>query len=111
MNPHLAALHAYPFERLAALKAGLTPPPGLGHIAMSIGEPQHEAPAFVLDKLRASLNQYGSYPANALTVRLLLEISAATRLIGVSALGGQAGQKPSPIGTNWSYRVEIAPRL
>ena len=34
MNARLEALHAYPFERLARLKAGLTPPPALKHIAM-----------------------------------------------------------------------------
>jgi len=65
MNPHLAALHAYPFERLAALKAGLTPPPGLGHIAMSIGEPQHRPPQLVLDALQDNLGRLGSYPATA----------------------------------------------
>jgi N-succinyldiaminopimelate aminotransferase len=65
MNPHLDALHAYPFERLAALKAGVTPPPGLAHIAMSIGEPQHPAPAFLRDTLRRHLEGLGSYPATA----------------------------------------------
>jgi len=63
MNPRLERLHAYPFERLAQLKAGVTPPPGLAHIGMSIGEPQHTPPPFVLDTLRASLDQLGSYPA------------------------------------------------
>lgn len=65
MNPRLERLHAYPFERLARLKAGVTPPAGLSHIAMSIGEPQHAPPAFVLETLRASLGQLGSYPATA----------------------------------------------
>lgn len=65
MNPRLEQLHAYPFERLARLKAGVTPPAGLGHIAMSIGEPQHVAPGFVVDKLRESLDQLGTYPATA----------------------------------------------
>jgi N-succinyldiaminopimelate aminotransferase len=63
MNPRLAALHAYPFERLAALKAGVTPPPHLKHIAMSIGEPQHPSPEFVLETLRRSLGELGSYPS------------------------------------------------
>ena len=65
MNPRLERLHAYPFERLARLKAGVTPPPGLAHIAMSIGEPQHAAPEFVLETLRRSLDRLGSYPATA----------------------------------------------
>jgi N-succinyldiaminopimelate aminotransferase len=63
MNPRLQALHPYPFERLAALKSGITPPPQLKHIAMSIGEPQHAPPQFVLETLRRSLDELGSYPA------------------------------------------------
>jgi len=65
VNPRLEKLHAYPFERLARLKAGATPPAGLEHIAMSIGEPQHAPPAFVLDSLRENLHRLGSYPATA----------------------------------------------
>ena len=52
MNERLAQLTAYPFERLARLKAGQTPPAGLAHIAMSIGEPRHAPPAFVIEALR-----------------------------------------------------------
>ena len=65
MNPRLDRLHAYPFERLARLKAGVTPPAGLEHIGMSIGEPQHTPPAFVLDTLRENLHRLGSYPITA----------------------------------------------
>lgn len=65
MNPRLDRLHAYPFERLARLKAGVTPPAGLSPIAMSIGEPQHRAPDFVLETLRANLHRLGSYPTTA----------------------------------------------
>ncbi|MBS0422121.1 MAG: succinyldiaminopimelate transaminase [Proteobacteria bacterium] len=65
MNPRLDRLHAYPFERLARLKAGVTPPAHLQHIAMSIGEPQHTPPAFVLEALRQNLHRLGSYPATA----------------------------------------------
>jgi N-succinyldiaminopimelate aminotransferase len=63
MNPSLARLIAYPFERLARLKAPLVPPPGLPHIALSIGEPRHPAPQAVLDTLRAHLTELDSYPA------------------------------------------------
>jgi N-succinyldiaminopimelate aminotransferase len=65
VNPRLDKLHAYPFERLARLKRGASPPAGLPHIAMSIGEPQHTPPAFVLDSLRENLHKLGSYPATA----------------------------------------------
>jgi N-succinyldiaminopimelate aminotransferase len=62
MNPALARLQAYPFERLRTLLADACPPPGLAAIAMSIGEPRHEAPPFVLEALRANLHQLDSYP-------------------------------------------------
>jgi len=48
MNPRLGALHTYPFEKLAKLLAGAAAPPGLPHIALSIGEPQHDPPPFLL---------------------------------------------------------------
>ncbi len=59
----LDLLQPYPFERLARLKAGITPPAGLRHVSMSIGEPQHAAPPFVLEALRANLHKVGTYPA------------------------------------------------
>ena len=65
MNDRLALLTAYPFERLARLKAGQVPPAGLPHIAMSIGEPRHAPPNFVLDALRQNLGKLDSYPATA----------------------------------------------
>ncbi|HET9865066.1 MAG TPA: succinyldiaminopimelate transaminase [Steroidobacteraceae bacterium] len=63
MNERLERLTAYPFERLARLKAGRTPPADLPHIAMSIGEPRHAPPAFVIEALRQNLGKLDSYPA------------------------------------------------
>jgi N-succinyldiaminopimelate aminotransferase len=62
MNPALARLQAYPFERLRALLADARPPANLTAIALSIGEPRHEAPPFVLETLRANLHRLDSYP-------------------------------------------------
>lgn len=70
MNPDLARLHAYPFERLAALKAGVSPPKDLAHIALSIGEPKHAPPAFVVETLRNALAGLGAYPTTAGTPEL-----------------------------------------
>jgi len=70
MNPGLESLTAYPFERLARLKSGVVAPPGLPHIAMSIGEPQHPPPPFVIEALRQNLEALGSYPATAGTPAL-----------------------------------------
>lgn len=62
MNPDLNHLHPYPFEKLAALKAAVTAPDDLTHIALSIGEPKHLPPAFVLQKLTDSLDRLSEYP-------------------------------------------------
>ena len=61
MNHDLALLQPYPFEKLATLKAGITPP-ALEPIALSIGEPKHEPPAFVLETLRQNLHALTQYP-------------------------------------------------
>ncbi len=62
MNPGLARLQPYPFERLRALLADARQPPDLPHIALSIGEPQHPPPAFVLQVLAANLHRLDRYP-------------------------------------------------
>jgi N-succinyldiaminopimelate aminotransferase len=77
MNPALERLQAYPFERLARLLSGSTPPPELRHIGMSIGEPQHAPPALALDALRAHLHELGSYPATRGLSALRAALAAA----------------------------------
>ena len=62
MNTDLSRLHRYPFEKLAELKQGLEPPNHLDHIALSIGEPQHPAPQFVVEHLIAHLHRLSNYP-------------------------------------------------
>jgi len=70
MNPRLRSLHTYPFEKLAKLMAGATAPAHLPAIALSIGEPQHEPPALVLEALRQGVTRLGAYPATAGTPEL-----------------------------------------
>jgi N-succinyldiaminopimelate aminotransferase len=65
MNPRLALLRPYPFERLRALLAGAEPPASLRHIALSIGEPKHSPPGFVGEALTRALGTLGSYPLAA----------------------------------------------
>jgi N-succinyldiaminopimelate aminotransferase len=65
MNPRLRQLRPYPFERLRALLADATPPAGLRHIPLSIGEPKHTPPAFVGAALTRALGTLGSYPLAA----------------------------------------------
>jgi N-succinyldiaminopimelate aminotransferase len=62
MNANLKNLHPYPFERLNQLKAGLTPPEHLSHIALSIGEPKHPSPEFVKQVLADSIDKLAQYP-------------------------------------------------
>jgi len=70
MNPDLDKLQPYPFEKLVALKADCTPPDGLAHIALSIGEPKHPAPPVALDAIRDHLQQLNQYPVTRGSARL-----------------------------------------
>lgn len=63
MNSNLELLQPYPFEKLAALKAQVTPPAGRPHIALSIGEPKHPPPEFVVRTLAAKLSGLANYPS------------------------------------------------
>ena len=63
MNPRLDLLQPYPFEKLRALFAGVSPPADLGEIRLSIGEPQHETPAFIKEVLTQNLGGLAAYPA------------------------------------------------
>ena len=62
MNPDLAKLQAYPFQRIAALKQGATPVSNKTLISLAIGEPQHAMPNFVLKTLLENLSTYQHYP-------------------------------------------------
>ena len=71
MNPLLASLQPYPFERLRQLFAGVTPPPQLAHISLGIGEPKHATPQFIKDALIGSLDTaLSGYPATAGELRM-----------------------------------------
>jgi N-succinyldiaminopimelate aminotransferase len=65
MNPLLHKLQPYPFERLRQLFADLTPASEKSAISLSIGEPRHPSPPFVLEALAASLDKLANYPATA----------------------------------------------
>lgn len=62
MNPHLASLHPYPFEKLAQLKQGITPPTNLHPITLSIGEPAHATPHCLQQALMTHLHGLANYP-------------------------------------------------
>lgn len=62
MNPSLARLHPYPFERLARIKQAISLPVDKKPIDLSIGEPKHPAPNFIKQELIRQIDSMGSYP-------------------------------------------------
>ena len=96
MNPDLDALQPYPFERLAALKADLTPPTDLAHRPLTIGEPQHAPYQAALDALTRHQHDFARYPAIAGLPELRQAIAdwASTRF-GLDGL--DAGRQVLPV--------------
>lgn len=76
MNPNINKLQAYPFEKLAQLKKNIKAPAHLEHIALSIGEPKHQPPEFVLQVLRKHLHEISKYPSTKGSDELRQSISS-----------------------------------
>lgn len=62
MNNNLSYLHPYPFAKMATLLANSSPAHDYTEIKLSIGEPKHAPPAFVLDELQENLDKLCRYP-------------------------------------------------
>ncbi len=62
MNPNLDRLQSYPFQKLSALYAGVTPNPALKPISLHIGEPKHPTPEFIKQTLADNLAGLAHYP-------------------------------------------------
>ncbi|MEH6343732.1 MAG: succinyldiaminopimelate transaminase [Bermanella sp.] len=62
MNPNLAKLQPYPFEKLNKLKAEAQVSTDLPHIALSIGEPKHASPEFVKQAMIDNMDKMANYP-------------------------------------------------
>jgi len=75
MNPDLAKLHPYPFEKLAKLKQGCNPPVDKPHIALSIGEPKHPTPSFITEAVIEHLHGLSTYPTTIGTIELRQSIA------------------------------------
>jgi N-succinyldiaminopimelate aminotransferase len=65
VNPLLARLNPYPFEKLRALISANSPDPKLASINLSIGEPKHPTPELVKQALVGALDGLSAYPATA----------------------------------------------
>ena len=63
MNPRLARLHPYPFERWRELTADIVPAAHLAPISLGIGEPRHPTPALIEEALVKAFPGLSSYPA------------------------------------------------
>ncbi|MDX1735526.1 MAG: succinyldiaminopimelate transaminase [Halioglobus sp.] len=64
MNPYLDSLEPYPFSKLRDL-FGDASPADKPQIRLSVGEPQHAPPEFVLQEISANLARLANYPATA----------------------------------------------
>ena len=65
MNPLLARLHPYPFERLRELTRGISPAAAFKPIGLGIGEPRHATPELIAAALVEALPGLARYPATA----------------------------------------------
>lgn len=65
MNRDLDRLQPYPFEKLKALYASVTPDPAYSAIPLYIGEPKHPTPDFIKKALTDNLAGLAGYPATA----------------------------------------------
>src|SRR5262245_52510708 len=65
MNPLLATLQPYPFERLKQLFASVTSYSAYRPISLGIGEPAHATPKLSLDALAGATRELATYPTTA----------------------------------------------
>ena len=65
MNPYLADLQPYPFERLRKLLDGVRPASARKPVMLSVGEPKHPTPELVRSALIGALDKLSNYPTTA----------------------------------------------
>jgi len=89
VNPNLARLQPYPFERLRLLFKDIEPDPRYAAIDLGIGEPKHPTPEFIRQALTRNLSGLANYPATAGTPALREAIAVwARRRYQLDALDG-----------------------
>ncbi|MFN7087997.1 MAG: succinyldiaminopimelate transaminase, partial [Burkholderiales bacterium] len=90
MNPDLDRLQSYPFQKLNALLAGVTPNPALEPISLHIGEPKHPTPAFIKKAFADNLDGLARYPTTLGGEGLRLAIADwLKRRYGLAAIDAQ----------------------
>ncbi len=65
MNPDLNRLQPYPFQKLASLFREVKTSQDYRPISLSIGEPKHDTPQFIVDALIENLGGLANYPTTA----------------------------------------------
>ena len=70
MNPNLAKLQPYPFEKLRVLFDGVNPDSAYQRIELHIGEPKHPTPEFIKRAMIGAMAGLAQYPATAGTPAL-----------------------------------------
>ena len=124
VNPLLEQLQPYPFEKLRALFAGITPTAALAPINLSIGEPKHPTPALIKDALAgaprrprglsADRRHAGAAPGDRRLAGAALrhpgarpgDAGAAGQRLARSAVRVRAdGDRPDARGARWSART------
>ena len=75
MNPNLALLQPYPFQKLTELYQGVVPNPALQPVPLHIGEPKHATPEFIKRALTDNLAGMAAYPATVGTEALRTAIA------------------------------------
>ena len=95
MNPDLDRLQPYPFEKLRQLFADLQPPQDKSPIALSIGEPKHPSPHFVVQSLADNLDKLANYPLTKGIPELRQAIAAwLTRRFGLQGVDPESQVLP-----------------
>ena len=61
MNPDLANLQPYPFQKIAILKEGISPA-DKPMISLAMGEPKHPTPTIILEAIKSNLSGLSNYP-------------------------------------------------
>jgi len=69
MNPDLASLQPYPFQKIASLKADIKPA-DKPMLSLAIGEPKHATPQVIIDALQENISGLANYPLTKGSIEL-----------------------------------------
>ena len=97
MNPDLARLQPYPFERIRALLEGVSPA-DLPAVSLAMGEPKHPTPDFIQQAIAANWGGLAHYPLTKGSLALRETIAAwLTRRFQLPAGAVDAEQHVIPV--------------